>query len=163
MLSIHITIVWQMSQLENPKQWNGWWFLPIFLLCTDPSAFGIGTQAVCSPMVFISYIRCSASKLTMNRSTDIGITDDNTYPLNTSQVKDLLKRKRRFRGIKSCFPCRHRKVRCDGASPCTTCVHRGHPELCCTPSASGSGQDSERGGGRPEIRRYVLIVRSRRH
>ncbi|KAJ5123594.1 hypothetical protein N7448_009691 [Penicillium atrosanguineum] len=87
----------------------------------------------------------------MNGSADIDIPDGNPHPLNTSQVRDLLKRKRRFRGIKSCFPCRHRKVRCDGASPCATCVQRGHPELCCTPSASGSGQDFERGGGRPEI------------
>ncbi|KAJ6110840.1 hypothetical protein N7486_003075, partial [Penicillium sp. IBT 16267x] len=61
----------------------------------------------------------------------------NTYPYDTAHVSELLKRKRRVRGIKSCFPCRHRKVKCSGDLPCKRCVSRGHPELCCVPSESG--------------------------
>ncbi|KAJ5524082.1 hypothetical protein N7494_010732 [Penicillium frequentans] len=59
------------------------------------------------------------------------------YPYDTARVSELLKRKRRVRGIKSCFPCRHRKVKCSGDLPCESCVSRGHPELCCVPSESG--------------------------
>lgn len=81
------------------------------------------------------------------------------YPYNTGRVSELLKSKRRFRGIKSCFPCRHRKVRCDGALPCATCVQRGHPELCCAPSASGSVQGSGRSGAdRPKIRYGIFLL-----
>ncbi|KAJ5536016.1 hypothetical protein N7513_009202 [Penicillium frequentans] len=58
------------------------------------------------------------------------------YPYDTARVSELLKRKRRVRGIKSCFPCRHRKVKCSGDLPCESCVSRGHPELCCVPSES---------------------------
>lgn len=66
----------------------------------------------------------------------------NPYPYDTTQVTELLKRKRRVRGIKSCFPCRHRKVKCDGNFPCETCVLRGHPEICCAPSESNGPAQS---------------------
>ncbi|KAK6212015.1 hypothetical protein LQW54_005543 [Pestalotiopsis sp. IQ-011] len=45
-------------------------------------------------------------------------------------VSSLLKSKRKARAVKSCFPCRHRRVRCDGGSPCSSCLARGHAELC---------------------------------
>ncbi|KAI1859003.1 hypothetical protein JX265_004610 [Neoarthrinium moseri] len=45
-------------------------------------------------------------------------------------VSSLLKLKRKARAVKACFPCRHRRVRCDGGSPCSSCVARGHAELC---------------------------------
>ncbi|KAJ5649228.1 Zn(II)2Cys6 transcription factor [Penicillium longicatenatum] len=64
-------------------------------------------------------------------------THASPYPYDTARVSELLKRKRRVRGIKSCFPCRHRKVKCSGDLPCESCVSRGHPELCCVPSESG--------------------------
>ncbi|KAI9925951.1 hypothetical protein MW887_004410 [Aspergillus wentii] len=61
----------------------------------------------------------------------------NSYPYDTGLVRELLKRKRKVRGIKSCFPCRHRKVKCDGESPCESCVRRGHEELCRFPGEGG--------------------------
>ncbi|KAJ5139175.1 Transcription factor [Penicillium bovifimosum] len=73
-------------------------------------------------------------------SSDHQGPSQNPYPYDTSRISELLKRKRRTRGIKSCFPCRHRKVRCDGNTPCSSCVQRHHPELCCLPSSS-SGQE----------------------
>ncbi|KAK4031515.1 fungal-specific transcription factor domain-containing protein [Parachaetomium inaequale] len=36
-------------------------------------------------------------------------TDQNAYPYDTERVRELLKHKRKVRGIRSCFPCRHRK------------------------------------------------------
>ncbi|KAE8325190.1 fungal-specific transcription factor domain-containing protein [Aspergillus sergii] len=63
---------------------------------------------------------------------------ENAYPYDTAVVRELLKNKRKTRGIRSCFPCRHRKVRCDGREPCSNCVKRGHSELCRVPTASGS-------------------------
>ncbi|KAL4896213.1 Zn(II)2Cys6 transcription factor [Aspergillus ambiguus] len=62
---------------------------------------------------------------------------DSAYPYDTSLVRELLKHKRKARGITSCFPCRHRKVRCDGHVPCSSCVKRNHPELCRVPTTSG--------------------------
>ncbi|KAL3458629.1 fungal-specific transcription factor domain-containing protein [Aspergillus heterothallicus] len=55
---------------------------------------------------------------------------ENPYPYDTNLVSELLKHKRRSRSIRSCFPCRHRKVRCDGQVPCSSCVKRNHAELC---------------------------------
>ena len=98
--------------------------------------------------------------------SDPGTRQSNSYRYDTARVRELLKSKRRHRGIKSCFPCRHRKVRCDGDVPCSSCVRRGHPELCGAPRSSnilgmGDGQNDglpqafecEIGGDRTE--RYV--------
>lgn len=61
-------------------------------------------------------------------------------------MSEILKAKRKSRGIKSCFPCRHRKVRCDGGIPCSNCVRRDHASLCRTavpsPASSVSSMQS---------------------
>ncbi|PKY02990.1 Zn(II)2Cys6 transcription factor [Aspergillus campestris IBT 28561] len=76
---------------------------------------------------------------------------ETTYPYDTGLVRELLKHKRKARGIRSCFPCRHRKVRCDGQVPCGSCVRRSHPELCQVPTGLGSGGSAGSGsGGGPE-------------
>ena len=49
---------------------------------------------------------------------------------NTALVTELLRHKRKARDVKSCFPCRRRKVRCDGGLPCSNCVKRDHVSLC---------------------------------
>ena len=63
--------------------------------------------------------------------------DPYQYPYDTAIVNQLLKQKRKKRGITTCYPCRQRKVRCDGQStrgPCSNCVRRDHPELCKMPA-----------------------------
>ncbi|KAF2012192.1 hypothetical protein BU24DRAFT_435594 [Aaosphaeria arxii CBS 175.79] len=47
-----------------------------------------------------------------------------------SDIDEILKRKRKAREYKACYPCRQRKVKCDQSVPCKTCVVREHPELC---------------------------------
>ncbi|KAK0268852.1 hypothetical protein LTR35_015274 [Friedmanniomyces endolithicus] len=47
-----------------------------------------------------------------------------------SDVDDFLRKKRKAREHKACYPCRQRKVRCDLSRPCRTCSDRDHPELC---------------------------------
>ncbi|OQE14457.1 hypothetical protein PENFLA_c038G08655 [Penicillium flavigenum] len=76
-------------------------------------------------------------------------SNQSPYPYDTNHVSELLKRKRRIRGIKSCFPCRHRKVRCDGNMPCSSCVQRHHPELCCLPPKPGHQPPAPDGNGSP--------------
>ncbi|KAK3952696.1 hypothetical protein QBC32DRAFT_135921 [Pseudoneurospora amorphoporcata] len=56
--------------------------------------------------------------------------DDGVNGYNTALVTELLRHKRKARDVKSCFPCRHRKVRCDGGLPCSNCVKRDHVSLC---------------------------------
>ena len=51
-------------------------------------------------------------------------------PPPKADVDDFLRRKRKVREHKACYPCRQRKVRCDLNRPCKTCVEREHPELC---------------------------------
>ncbi|KAE8354642.1 fungal-specific transcription factor domain-containing protein [Aspergillus coremiiformis] len=70
---------------------------------------------------------------------------ENAYPYDTAVVRELLKNKRKTRGIRSCFPCRHRKVRCDGKEPCSNCVRRNHSELCRVPTPSSSEANAARG------------------
>ncbi|KAF2205771.1 hypothetical protein GQ43DRAFT_477145 [Delitschia confertaspora ATCC 74209] len=72
------------------------------------------------------------------------------YPYDTALVSEILKRKRKVRGIKACFPCRHRKVRCDGKLPCSSCVERNHAELCCMPTSNTDGSQ-ERAVRRPRL------------
>jgi len=38
------------------------------------------------------------------------------------EVDEILRRKRKAREYKACYPCRQRKVKCDQAVPCKTCV-----------------------------------------
>ncbi|KJX99399.1 fungal specific transcription factor domain protein [Zymoseptoria brevis] len=47
-----------------------------------------------------------------------------------AEVDDFLRKKRKAREHKACYPCRQRKVKCDLSRPCTTCKERDHPELC---------------------------------
>lgn len=55
-------------------------------------------------------------------------TDDQTR--NPSQIDQVLRRKRKARKARVCFPCRQRKVKCDRGTPCQRCIDREHPELC---------------------------------
>ncbi|RAK81259.1 Zn(II)2Cys6 transcription factor [Aspergillus fijiensis CBS 313.89] len=66
------------------------------------------------------------------------------YPYDTRLVSELLRDKRRTRSIRSCFPCRHRKVRCNGQTPCSSCVKRSHPELCRMPTTSAPARSAIR-------------------
>ncbi|EGO51354.1 hypothetical protein NEUTE1DRAFT_125096 [Neurospora tetrasperma FGSC 2508] len=70
------------------------------------------------------------------------VSSDGINGYNTALVTELLRHKRKARDVKSCFPCRHRKVRCDGGLPCSNCVKRDHVSLCrrvtTTPGASSS-------------------------
>ena len=87
--------------------------------------------------------------------------DNAHYPYDTNRVRELLKTHRKTRGLRSCFPCRHRKVRCDGHVPCASCVKRGHRELCRLPTEerprvsdpSGTG---DLGGGLDLDQMFVL-------
>ena len=47
-----------------------------------------------------------------------------------SDVDEILRRKRKARGQRACYPCRQRKVKCNYGTPCKTCADRDHPELC---------------------------------
>ncbi|PKS06183.1 hypothetical protein jhhlp_007500 [Lomentospora prolificans] len=61
---------------------------------------------------------------------------------DTAAVVELLKTKRKPRTTKSCFPCRHRKVRCDGRVPCSSCIRRDHASLCRTANPTGEARSS---------------------
>ncbi|ETI27064.1 hypothetical protein G647_09746 [Cladophialophora carrionii CBS 160.54] len=47
-----------------------------------------------------------------------------------SQIDQILRRKRKARKARVCYPCRQRKVKCDYGTPCQRCIDREHPELC---------------------------------
>ncbi|KAF2835129.1 hypothetical protein M501DRAFT_942576 [Patellaria atrata CBS 101060] len=51
-------------------------------------------------------------------------------PPDRAEVDDILRKKRKAREYKACYPCRQRKVKCDQNVPCKTCVAREHPDLC---------------------------------
>ncbi len=54
---------------------------------------------------------------------------DDTGP-RESQIDQILRRKRKARKARVCYPCRQRKVKCDYGTPCQRCIDREHPELC---------------------------------
>ncbi|KAK9342733.1 fungal-specific transcription factor domain-containing protein [Lipomyces starkeyi] len=67
------------------------------------------------------------------RSHRIPIMDiTHSTQTNPSQqdIDRVIRRKRKPREIKACYPCRQRKVKCDYSQPCTTCLKRGHAEMC---------------------------------
>ncbi|CAG8144864.1 unnamed protein product [Penicillium olsonii] len=46
------------------------------------------------------------------------------------EVDRVLRLKRKEREARACYPCRKRKVKCDGTQPCRTCQKRNHPHIC---------------------------------
>lgn len=56
--------------------------------------------------------------------------DSSTHNPTPSDINDILKKKRKIREHKACYPCRKRKVRCDSQIPCTTCIERNHADIC---------------------------------
>src|SRR4051812_21304082 len=46
------------------------------------------------------------------------------------EVDRVLRLKRQEREPKACYPCRKRKVKCDGTQPCRTCQKRNHSHIC---------------------------------
>lgn len=59
-----------------------------------------------------------------------------------SEVDDILKRKRKVREHKACYPCRSRKVKCDSNIPCRTCIERNHADICAFNPPPSKKQDT---------------------
>lgn len=93
------------------------------------------TSSYPSPTVTVAHVPGAAVS-----TVDVSAVSDGVDGYNTALVTELLRHKRKARDVKSCFPCRHRKVRCDGGMPCSNCVKRDHVSLCrrvtTTPGAS---------------------------
>lgn len=49
---------------------------------------------------------------------------------NGEDIDLALRKKRKVREYKSCYPCRRRKVKCNNDIPCTNCRARDHAYLC---------------------------------
>ncbi|KAK4865192.1 hypothetical protein LT330_001815 [Penicillium expansum] len=50
--------------------------------------------------------------------------------ISQGEADRVLNLKSREREAHACYPCRKRKVKCDGLQPCSTCQKRKHPEIC---------------------------------
>lgn len=50
--------------------------------------------------------------------------------LDKQEIDRVLQSRRKQREAKACYPCRERKVKCDGNQPCRTCRRRDHPQIC---------------------------------
>ena len=50
--------------------------------------------------------------------------------VSQGEADRVLQLKSREREAHACYPCRKRKVKCDGLQPCRTCQKRKHPEIC---------------------------------
>lgn len=55
---------------------------------------------------------------------------DSPNSIERQEIDRVLRLKRKQRESKACYPCRQRKVKCDGSQPCRTCVRRDHPQIC---------------------------------
>lgn len=90
-----------------------------------------------------------------------------------AEVIDFLRKKRKAREHKACFPCRQRKVKCDLSRPCQTCRDRDHPELCSyhppnkrqnvdaqAPGTLRPVNDEQHGLGMPHDPNYVTLERN---
>lgn len=50
--------------------------------------------------------------------------------IDKQEIDRVLQQRRKQRESRACYPCRQRKVKCDGTQPCRTCRRRGHQEIC---------------------------------
>ncbi|KAJ5112032.1 hypothetical protein N7532_000077 [Penicillium argentinense] len=51
-------------------------------------------------------------------------------PVTQDEADRVLRQKARKYESHACYPCRKRKVKCDGSQPCRTCIRREHPGIC---------------------------------
>lgn len=51
-------------------------------------------------------------------------------PGTPTEINQILRRKRKARERRACYPCRQRKVKCNYGTPCQRCIDRDHIELC---------------------------------
>ncbi|KAJ5689836.1 transcriptional regulator family: Fungal Specific TF [Penicillium macrosclerotiorum] len=50
--------------------------------------------------------------------------------VSQDEADRVLRLKSRERETHACYPCKKRKVKCDGNRPCRTCQRRNHPQIC---------------------------------
>lgn len=70
--------------------------------------------------------------------------------LTRAEVDEALEEKRNHGERRACYPCSTRKVKCDRAVPCQTCIQRGYPDLCIP---SGRNREKVASRRRPGPRR----------
>ena len=54
----------------------------------------------------------------------------NGEKLDTGDINTALRKSRKIREPKACYPCRRRKVKCSNQIPCANCIARNHANLC---------------------------------
>ncbi|KAJ5112907.1 hypothetical protein N7456_001441 [Penicillium angulare] len=65
--------------------------------------------------------------------------------VSRAEADRVLRLKSREREGKACYPCRKRKVKCDGNHPCRTCQKRKHPDICTYAFASSRRSQANTG------------------
>ncbi|KAL4863534.1 hypothetical protein BDV12DRAFT_202008 [Aspergillus spectabilis] len=68
-----------------------------------------------------------------------------SHNIERQEIDRVLRLKRKQRESKACYPCRQRKVKCDGSHPCRTCVRRDHPQICVYNVEKDSPRSNRRG------------------
>ncbi|KAL3474315.1 hypothetical protein BJX99DRAFT_231968 [Aspergillus californicus] len=83
------------------------------------------------------------------------------------EIDRVLRLKRKQRESKACYPCRQRKVKCEGGHPCRTCVRRDHPQICvynvekaASRNRAGNSQKRDTTGRRPSRPRPSTATQS---
>ncbi|KAK5512213.1 hypothetical protein LTR21_006633 [Exophiala xenobiotica] len=70
-------------------------------------------------------------------------TDGDEDHVSPAQVNQILRRKRKARERRACYPCRQRKVKCNYETPCQRCIDRDHVDLCSYQQAAKGPTDAE--------------------
>lgn len=65
------------------------------------------------------------------------------------EIDRVLQQRRKQRESRACYPCRQRKVKCDGTQPCRTCRRRGHPEICAYDMSHSRNRSASAGNEKP--------------
>src|ERR1700742_416861 len=88
---------------------------------------------------------------------------DNASRDHPSQIDQIIRRKRKVRKARVCYPCRQRKVKCDYGTPCQRCIDREHPDLCSyqqtikTRELDSNLTSSSTGSGKPPAPEYSQV------
>ncbi|KAK5467065.1 hypothetical protein LTS15_000035 [Exophiala xenobiotica] len=70
-------------------------------------------------------------------------TDGDEDHVSPAQVNQILRRKRKARERRACYPCRQRKVKCNYETPCQRCIDRDHVDLCSYQQVAKGSTDAE--------------------
>lgn len=91
------------------------------------------------------------------KSISLGMMQ-NRETLDTGDINTALRKSRKIREPKACYPCRRRKVKCSNQIPCANCIARNHANLCTYDERNNAKNSAQRHSRQVRMNHWTLCI-----